>query len=66
MPSPECFFDFSSVDNDNTQIDECAQTSFDEIISQASEKIEEEANNQRILIQDLINQLHLPDSLSAD
>ena len=66
MPSPECFFDFSSIDNDNTQIDEFAQTSFDEIISQASEKIEEEANNQRILIQDLINQLHLPDSLSAD
>ena len=38
----------------NTQIHD-AQTSFDAIISQASETIAEEANNQRILIQDLIN-----------
>ena len=64
-PSLECIFDFICIDNDNTQIHD-AQTPSDAIISQASEKIEEEANDQRILIQDLIDQLNLSNPLSAD
>ena len=33
---------------------------------QASERVEEDANNERIVIQDLINQLGFANPLSAD